>query len=237
MSKNLIPEIARMLGVEIGEEFEWHSKHDCITYRLKFMENEVLYCTRRTYKDLEGKEKIECHWIDGKVVSEFFKEVLGGHDEIIKLPWKPKEDTEVYTFSFTSHEYNSRFCPHKGVWYVTEWNWAGFPWQIAALDKGWVYRTKEEAEAALPKVAKEVGAEYELSTSDTEAVEPWKPGFEDEFYTFTLVYGKWKVCVGWWENEPHYYALLDKGWIYRTREEAEAALPAVAAEMGVEYEL
>lgn len=66
---------------------------------------------------------------------------------------------------------------------------------------------------------------------------PWKPGFEDEFYTFTLVYGKWKVCVGWWENEPHYYALLDKGWVYRTREEAEAALPKVAAEMGIEYEL
>lgn len=66
---------------------------------------------------------------------------------------------------------------------------------------------------------------------------PWKPSFEDEFYTFTLVYGKWKVCVGWWENEPHYYALLDKGWVYRTRKEAEAALPKVAAEMGVEYEL
>lgn len=66
---------------------------------------------------------------------------------------------------------------------------------------------------------------------------PWKPGFEDEFYTFTLVYGKWKVCVGWWENEPHYYALLDKGWVFRTRAEAEAALPAVAAELGVDYEL
>ena len=33
------------------------------------------------------------------------------------------------------------------------------------------------------------------------------------------------------------YALLDKGWVYRSKEEAEAALPAVAKEMGVEYEL
>lgn len=162
MAKNLIPEIARMLGVEIGEEFEWYSKHDCITYRLKFKKNEVLYCASRIYKDLEGKEKIERRWIDGKVVSEFLKKVLGGHDEIIKLPWKPKEDTEVYTFSFITHEYKSRFCPHKGVWYVTKWNWAGFPWQIAALDKGWVFPTREEAEAALPAVAKEMGVEYEL---------------------------------------------------------------------------
>lgn len=78
----------------------------------------------------------------------------------------------------------------------------------------------------------------EIVCNNAEIVKlPWKPGFEDEFYTFTLVYGKWKVCVGWWENEPHYYALLDKGWIYRTRAEAEAALPKVAAEMGVEYEL
>lgn len=77
-----------------------------------------------------------------------------------------------------------------------------------------------------------------LVRGDAEIVKlPWKPRFEDEFYTFTLVYGKWKVCTGWWENEPHYYALLDKGWIYRSRAEAEAALPAVAAEMGVEYEL
>lgn len=31
--------------------------------------------------------------------------------------------------------------------------------------------------------------------------------------------------------------LADKGWTYRTREEAEAALPGVAKELGVEHEL
>ena len=34
---------------------------------------------------------------------------------------------------------------------------------------------------------------------------------------------------------PRDCALLDKGWVFRTKEEAEAALPKVAAEMGVEY--
>ena len=49
--------------------------------------------------------------------------------------------------------------------------------------------------------------------------------------------GKWIVHLLWWAGSPNGYALLEKGWIYRTQEEAEAALPAVAAEMGVEYEL
>lgn len=78
----------------------------------------------------------------------------------------------------------------------------------------------------------------ELLIGDVEIVKlPWKPEFEDSYYTFTLAQGKWVVCIGWWEKEPHCYALFDKGWIYRTRAEAEAALPAVAAEMGVQYEL
>lgn len=151
MAKNLIPAIAQMLGVEIGEEFEWHSKHDCITYRLKFKENEVLYCTRRIYKDLEGKEKIERHWIDGKVVSEFLKEVLGGHDKIIKLPWKPKKGDVYFTFGLLGDK-----------WVVRSLWWGGFPEEYALLDKGWVYRSEEEAQAALPSVAKELGVEYKL---------------------------------------------------------------------------
>lgn len=146
MAKNLIPEIARMLGVEIGEEFKV-DKYDEMTF--KFAENMLV-----ARADFKGAK-----WGITYVV---LSELLGGNVEIIKLPWNPKEGTEVYTFSFTTHEYNSRFCPHKGVWYVTKWNWAGFPWQIAALDKGWVFRSKQEAEAALPAVAAEMGVEYEL---------------------------------------------------------------------------
>ena len=135
MAKNLIPEIARMLGVEPGEEFKIKG-YDGLTYKLT--DNGL---------ELTAVDDQKTKWFDHGALNSLLK----GKMEIVKLPWKP--------------------------------------------------------------------------------------GFEDEFYTFTLVYGKWKVCVGWWENEPHYYALLDKGWIYRSRAEAEAALPKVAAEMGVEYEL
>lgn len=135
MSKNLIPKIAEMLGIKLGEEFKIKG-YDGLTYKLT--DNGL---------ELTAVDGQKTKWFDYGALNSLLK----GKMEIVKLPWKP--------------------------------------------------------------------------------------GFEDEFYTFTLVYGKWKVCVGWWENEPHYYALLDKGWIYRSRAEAEAALPKVAAEMGVEYEL
>ena len=48
---------------------------------------------------------------------------------------------------------------------------------------------------------------------------------------------KWVVVsVKWWDNVKN-LALYKIGWVYRSQAEAEAALPAVATEMGVRYEL
>ena len=66
---------------------------------------------------------------------------------------------------------------------------------------------------------------------------PWKPKKGDGYYTFEIFRGKWVVRSLWWTGAPCNYALLDKGWVFRTKEEAEDALPKVAAEMGVDYEL
>lgn len=66
---------------------------------------------------------------------------------------------------------------------------------------------------------------------------PWKPKKGETYYTFELLNGKWIVHLLWWIDSPNEYALLDKGWIYRTKAEAETALPAVAAGMEVQYEL
>lgn len=218
MAKNLIPQIAEMLGVEIEVKDE-----DALTYRFTDDELKVTY---------DGGVEIS-----NISTNSAFVALVDGQDEVVKLSWKPKKGDEVYTFSFTTHEYNSRFCQHKGVWYVTKWNWAGFPWQIAALDRGWVFRTKQEAEAALPAVATEMGVEYELPTSDTEAVEPWKPKEGEFYYSFGIFAQTWGVSKICWLQHPFDFALLAKGWVYRTKEEAKAALPKVAAEMGVDYEL
>lgn len=135
MSKNLIPEIAKMLGVELGEEFQIKD-YDGLIYKLTDAGLEL------TTVDVQKTK-----WFDhGALIS-----LLKGKFEIVKLPWKPKKGDVYFTFELLG-----------GKWVVRSFWWGGFPNEYALLDKGWVYRTKEEAEAALPKVATEIGVKYEL---------------------------------------------------------------------------
>ena len=79
---------------------------------------------------------------------------------------------------------------------------------------------------------------HDLLCGEVEIVKlPWKPKKGDGYYTFEIFRGKWVVRSLWWTGAPCNYALLDKGWVFRTKEEAEDALTKVAAEMGVEYEI
>lgn len=135
MSKNLIPEIAKMLGVELGEEFKI-DKYDGLTF--KFAENMLM-----SRSDLKGAE-----W---GITYVILSELLGGDAEIVKIPWKPKKGDGYYTFEI-----------FRGKWVVRSLWWTGAPCNYALLDKGWVFRTKEEAEDALTKVAAEMGVEYEI---------------------------------------------------------------------------
>lgn len=48
---------------------------------------------------------------------------------------------------------------------------------------------------------------------------------------------KLDVKLDMWAEAPCDYALLGKGWVYRTRAEAEVALPVVATKLGVDYEI
>lgn len=135
MAKNLIPDIAKMLGVELNEEFK-----------------------------IKGREGVIYKFIvDGLIVSDDDAEkvyttanmpligLVRGDIEIVKLPWKPKKGDVYSTFGRLGDK-----------WVVRSLWWGGFPEEYALLDKGWVYRSEEEAQAALPKVAAELGVEYEL---------------------------------------------------------------------------
>lgn len=135
MTKNLIPGITKMLGVELGEEFKV-DKYDEMTF--KFAENMLV-----ARADFKGAK-----WGITYVV---LSELLGGNVEIIKLPWKPKECEDYYTFGKSF-----------GKWSVLKSHWSNHPFDLALLDKGWIFRTYDEAETALPAVAKEMGVEYKL---------------------------------------------------------------------------
>lgn len=135
MAKNLIPKIVKMLGVELGEEFKV-DKYDELTF--KFAENMLM-----ARADFKGAKR--------GITYVVLSELLGGDVEIIKIPWKPKKGDIYYSFNLV-----------YGTWVVCQHVLTGSPFDYALLDKGWVYRTCEEAQAALPKVAAEMGVEYEL---------------------------------------------------------------------------
>lgn len=136
MSKNLMPQIAEMLGIELGEEFKVEGD--------KYFEQKTFYLTAR---GLKGKlDQCPEKEIPAMAVLD---SLLFGDTKIIKLPWKPKERDIFYSFDFT-----------YGKWGVKSDMWAGAPCDYALLGKGWVYRTRAEAEAALPAVAAELGVEF-----------------------------------------------------------------------------
>lgn len=135
MSKNLIPEIAKMLGVELGEEFKVVSKEG---------NEQICNFTMAGLFEHDNKES-------GSYNKELLAEIVCNNAEIVKLPWKPKEGAMFYTFDL-----------NYGRWVVCLFTWIGAPDDYALLDKGWVYRTAKEARAALPTVAAEMGVEYEL---------------------------------------------------------------------------
>lgn len=140
MSKNLIPEIAEMLGVKIGEEFKIKGYGE-------------LTCKITDDKGLmAADDSSETGWIPANAL---FLVLLNGKDEIIKLPWKPKAGEQYYSFG-------GRFFGDPTVWIVVDVIWQGLAYDVAMFDKGWVYHTKEEAKAALPAVASEMEVEYEL---------------------------------------------------------------------------
>ncbi len=135
MSKNLIPKIAKMLGLKLGEEFKIDTSGDDI---FKITESGVWM-----RKSIDKEE-----WLEKPFE---FVMLCNGDAEIIRLPWEPKEGESFYTFTAA-----------YGEWSVSLDVWAEEPCNYALLDKGWVYRTQEEAEAALPTIAKEMGVKYEL---------------------------------------------------------------------------
>ena len=138
MAKNLIPEIARMLGVEIGEEFKIKGKgKEEFTYRF----------------DSDGLKVTHDSGIElAKIVANVaLVDLVNGKDEIVKLPWRPKEGEKYWGFWYSQL---------NDAWLVVLYTWSNNPEDFAFYKAGWVFHTKKEAKAALPTVAKEMGVEY-----------------------------------------------------------------------------
>lgn len=136
MAKNLIPQTAQMLGVELNEEFKIKEYGEKI-YRFANSGLQLIYDN--------GVRNLNI------TTNMALSGLLSGDLEIVKMPWKPKMYETYYSFDII-----------YGVLVVCSNKWTGLPYQYALLAKGWALRTKEEAKAALPKVAAEMGVECEI---------------------------------------------------------------------------
>lgn len=141
MSKNLIPEIAKMLGVELGEEFKIKGYEE---WFYKFDNDRVLM--------FKHNDDVKMPVAPVSVYVAFLA-LLRGECEIIKLPWKPKKGETYWGFLYSQR---------NDAWLLCLYTWGNNPEDCAFYKAGWVFHTKEEAKAALPAVAKEMGVEYKL---------------------------------------------------------------------------
>lgn len=123
MGKNYMPEVAKMLGLEIGEEFDILYKDGTATELGPFK------FTNETILDCDGDE-LQCWRLCC---------LLTGDYTIQKRPWRPKYDDE-YWIVFTNG--------NVGWQYFRK----GHTGHIANLNMGNCFPTKEAALAAVPEM-------------------------------------------------------------------------------------
>jgi hypothetical protein len=123
MAKNLIPEISKLLGVEMEEAF----KIRCPDY--EFCENGVY-----AFFENEGLvKKNEQGEFDNNSSIEFEDLCLGNY-EIVKLPWEPTVKDNYFYPSISRNR-------------IIETHWYGDTDDYALKSLGVIYRTREDAEA------------------------------------------------------------------------------------------
>ena len=110
--------VAKMLGVELGEEFIIENKDSKET---------VVFAA-------DGFHVIQPNNVVGPDHGKLLSKVLQGLYEVKKKPWVPKKDERYYIPSVSNQ------CVQKYFWHEYTLDFA-----MKAL--GMIYRTKEEAEA------------------------------------------------------------------------------------------
>lgn len=143
MGKNLVPEVCKLLGVEVGEEF-----------KVKDVSSD--YTTTGHYLiDKYGRVNI-CDDNGGCVCAKTAMSIddflTGKVYEVVKLPWKPKDGEKIWSFYFLP---NGFLMAAARLWNSDSIE------HLALYQAGWVYKTQEEAKAALPSVAEKLGMKYD----------------------------------------------------------------------------
>lgn len=122
MSKNYMPEVARMLGVEIGEEFDiFDNDGEKIVYSpYKITDNAIVDC-------------------EGDPIPGLFYDLLTSKYTLQKCPWRPK-DGEKYWLITNEEELTWRYFYESCIV------------ELALLNMGNCFPTKKAAKAAVPEM-------------------------------------------------------------------------------------
>lgn len=120
MAKNCMAAVAKMLGVELGEEFIIENKDRKETVVLA----------------MDGFHVIQPNNVVGPDHGKLLSKVLQGLYELKKKPWEPKINERYFT-------------PSANGQCVFEFIWKGYTLDYAMKALGMIYRTREEAEAHL----------------------------------------------------------------------------------------
>lgn len=147
MNKNIMSQIAQMLGVEMEEDFKVDIATEGEIFRIT--ENGLELKKPESSSSSFGDTNLQV-W---KTIPTSFVKLLTGEAKIVKLPFIPKQGDVYWSF------YRSTITDK---WLVTSITWTNSVTDIAKFKVGWCYRTEREAKAALPEIAKEQGVEYEL---------------------------------------------------------------------------
>lgn len=118
MGKNLMPDVAKLLGVELGEEF--------IISNADRKETVVLAA--------DGFHIIQPNNVLSPDHGFLLSKVLQGLYEVKIIPWGPKEDEQFYRPNIICKE-------------VSKELWSGSTLNYSLKALGMIYRTREEAEA------------------------------------------------------------------------------------------
>ena len=123
MGKNYMPEVARMLGVEIGEEFDILDSEGCVKGIGPYM---------FTNEDIINGDGGRAHdWL--------LLYLLYGKNTIQKRPWRPKDDDEYWFVELDGDVQYSYFYKDNES-------------DLASLNMGNCFPTEEAAEAAVPEM-------------------------------------------------------------------------------------
>lgn len=128
MGKNYMPEVARMLGVEIGEEFD-------------IIINEMEMLTHGPYKITDNAivDYVGCK------TKNLLYGLLTGEYTIQKRPWRPKEGGWFYHIYGNGGGVTAKFFNFNNVY------------DLALLNMGNCFPTKEAALAAVPEMLEKFG--------------------------------------------------------------------------------